>query len=618
MRQRTLTARKRGREPNRRSTGATTRTVTRHTTIGAVTVRTTLVTERIETRDELLALGTQGIARCEQRRHRLGGRANKLLGNDRTMRVGRRTRKLIADGIRLQRNRCRRRAGNSGRHGRGEHRRIAGLELVAGQRTGVQRTDVMDKTLCPARHRARTRRSHVGHGERVASEIALRAECNNRFLHVGRQTMAIRPGKMSGIKMDGTGGGVLARERPDVKPLDAGITLRSAVSGILLFNREASIGMTRRRVASVGARSPPALKIVKRDLVHDAPDKLLVALGAEHVDHRTVRHLVLRNMHPLRRRPQLLLAVENNIARRRILRRRRPVASRNRQCAGWNLVGGIGVGIRVKRGLIGAARHRFGVAVVNDEASANTAACNAGRREERRKTLKERTIELLKRRHASSGTTPGKGPIDPDDTPKWRCDGRRTSNMAKCGEGNATMEANMPRREEQGPGWAARLATLLGAAHIGCRASRRSTSEDDRAGTANDGAQPESTPSASGPVRLSELGQAIGREIGARAIAEAIAPALDERAAGLHPYELQELCRRHMLEDYAPNDDTKRKILDSAYERGVTHEQVLDVIAIELRNTLLERDEHARRLDEATDAFNAWRWGTTQGSGTQE
>ena len=170
----------------------------------------------------------------------------------------------------------------------------------------------------------------------------------------------------------------------------------------------------------------------------------------------------------------------------------------------------------------------------------------------------------------------------------------------------------MPRREEQGPRWAARLATLLGAAHIGRRTQPRNTDEDDGARTADDGAEPESTPSASGALRLSELGEAIGREIGARAIAEAIAPALDPHTAGLHPYEVQELCKRHMHEEYGPEENARMRILDSAYERGVTHEQVLDVIAIELRDIVLERAEHARRENEEIEAFDAWRFGTVR------
>ena len=165
----------------------------------------------------------------------------------------------------------------------------------------------------------------------------------------------------------------------------------------------------------------------------------------------------------------------------------------------------------------------------------------------------------------------------------------------------------MSGRERQASSWAARLATLLGAAHVGCRAQRRTEPEADAARPRGECAPHGSTPSKSGRTRLSTLGEAICEEIGARTIAEAIAPALDERVSGLHPYEVQKLCERYALEDYEPEEDTRRKILDSAYERGVKREQVLGVIAIELRDTLLERAERARCDDEAMEAFNAWR-----------
>ena len=58
------------------------------------------------------------------------------------------------------------------------------------------------------------------------------------------------------------------------------------------------------------------------------------------------------------------------------------------------------------------------------------------------------------------------------------------------------------------------------------------------------------------------------------------------------PYEVQELCFKYMNGDeFVPRDDVRTLILQCAFDKGLKREQVLDVIAIELRDRLLPKQE---------------------------
>ena len=94
------------------------------------------------------------------------------------------------------------------------------------------------------------------------------------------------------------------------------------------------------------------------------------------------------------------------------------------------------------------------------------------------------------------------------------------------------------------------------------------------------------------PIKLTELGQEISARLDAGEIAESLVPQFRARVSGMLPYEVKELCFKYMNGDeFVPHDDVRTLILQCAFDKGLKREQVLDVIAIELRDRLLPKQE---------------------------
>ena len=93
------------------------------------------------------------------------------------------------------------------------------------------------------------------------------------------------------------------------------------------------------------------------------------------------------------------------------------------------------------------------------------------------------------------------------------------------------------------------------------------------------------------PLRLTELGKTVAKEIDAHAWTAALAGELADRAAAMpvSPYDVQEFCVSYMREEYEPTLEQGDRIKSCAYDNGLKREDVLDVLAIELRDTLLTR-----------------------------
>ena len=89
------------------------------------------------------------------------------------------------------------------------------------------------------------------------------------------------------------------------------------------------------------------------------------------------------------------------------------------------------------------------------------------------------------------------------------------------------------------------------------------------------------------PLRLTELGLGISEELGAQTIAEELARGLRERAQDLPAYDVQEMCFTYIQDEYSPPIEVDAMIKECAYNHGVDREQVLRVIAVELRDLLL-------------------------------
>ena len=90
------------------------------------------------------------------------------------------------------------------------------------------------------------------------------------------------------------------------------------------------------------------------------------------------------------------------------------------------------------------------------------------------------------------------------------------------------------------------------------------------------------------PLGLTNLGHAISKDVEGVAWAIRTAPGLEERIRGMEAFEIQRLCFDHVAEPTSFGDAMTKAIQKCAYERGLKEEQVLRVLAIELRDKLLE------------------------------
>ena len=91
------------------------------------------------------------------------------------------------------------------------------------------------------------------------------------------------------------------------------------------------------------------------------------------------------------------------------------------------------------------------------------------------------------------------------------------------------------------------------------------------------------------PIRLTELGVAMSDTLGGKEWAAEIATRLSAEIENKEPYEIQELSSDYVHTKMVPDETQDAKIRQCAYEHGVKREQVLNVLAIELRDILLEK-----------------------------
>ena len=90
------------------------------------------------------------------------------------------------------------------------------------------------------------------------------------------------------------------------------------------------------------------------------------------------------------------------------------------------------------------------------------------------------------------------------------------------------------------------------------------------------------------PLRLSELGKTVSEKITAQAWVEKVEDALNEEVKGKDAYEIQDFCFKYVKNTDQYNDKEREAIRHTAYKLGVKAEDVLEVLAIELRDKLLK------------------------------
>ena len=99
---------------------------------------------------------------------------------------------------------------------------------------------------------------------------------------------------------------------------------------------------------------------------------------------------------------------------------------------------------------------------------------------------------------------------------------------------------------------------------------------------------PPKTVTGSSPLSLTELGKTISEHIDAQRIANELAGVLSEDLQDKSYYDIQERCTDFITNEFKPSPAQDKIIRESAYEHGVKIEQVKDVIAIELRDAVIE------------------------------
>lgn len=95
------------------------------------------------------------------------------------------------------------------------------------------------------------------------------------------------------------------------------------------------------------------------------------------------------------------------------------------------------------------------------------------------------------------------------------------------------------------------------------------------------------------PLALTELGDEISEELSGKEWAKRTAEQFLRDVRGKEPYEIQDICFDYVKSQFEPDDEQDAQIRACAYNHALKREQVLDVLAIELRDTLLAIGESA-------------------------
>ena len=91
------------------------------------------------------------------------------------------------------------------------------------------------------------------------------------------------------------------------------------------------------------------------------------------------------------------------------------------------------------------------------------------------------------------------------------------------------------------------------------------------------------------PLRLTKLGRTVSVEIDASAWVDRVAGSLEASIEGKDAYEIQTFCFEYVEDTDQYSDEEQRSIRNTAFQRGLRASDVRSVLAIELRDQLLEK-----------------------------
>lgn len=89
------------------------------------------------------------------------------------------------------------------------------------------------------------------------------------------------------------------------------------------------------------------------------------------------------------------------------------------------------------------------------------------------------------------------------------------------------------------------------------------------------------------PLRLTEFGKSIYDAVGGKNWARAEANLYTDQFGGKQPYDVQKFAFGHVYE-FQPSEEMSAKMKDYAYENGIAIDLVLRVLAIDLRDAMLD------------------------------
>ena len=94
------------------------------------------------------------------------------------------------------------------------------------------------------------------------------------------------------------------------------------------------------------------------------------------------------------------------------------------------------------------------------------------------------------------------------------------------------------------------------------------------------------------PLQLNQLGQDIAKTLDLDALADAHTLLIKDQAEALGPYEIQQLCFRYAQEDLLnelreTSPDQYEAISRTAYQHGISREDILKIVGVLLRDKVL-------------------------------
>ena len=99
---------------------------------------------------------------------------------------------------------------------------------------------------------------------------------------------------------------------------------------------------------------------------------------------------------------------------------------------------------------------------------------------------------------------------------------------------------------------------------------------------------PVPTVTGASPLQLTDLGKSISEDLNAEEWAKSIVSSLQDQVKGMLPFEIQEWCLNYVKYDLQPNASQTLRLNMAAYNNALDLDAVLDVLALEMRDLMLD------------------------------